>query len=104
MFLCILLIDWLSFGEELGEGIRLELDVQGQGGEIILDVDGQGGRGLKKWTIFMDVMYASLLNLILTLTLDLLLPSIVFYNKICVFIMIFMALSFFRLIHSLSFI
>ena len=43
------------------------------------------------------------INLTLTLTLNLLLllPSIVFYNKICVFIMIFKALSFLRLIHGL---
>ena len=37
----------------------------------------------------------------LTLNLLLLLPSIVFYDKICFFIMIFTALSFLRLIHSL---
>ena len=41
------------------------------------------------------------INLTLTLNLLLLLPSIVFYNKICVFIMIFKALSFLRLIHGL---
>ena len=41
-------------------------------------------------------------NLIPTLTLT---PKpIVFHNKICVFIMIFTALSFLRLIHGLSFI
>ena len=39
--------------------------------------------------------------LTLTLALKLLLPSIVFYNKICVLIMIFTALSFLRLIHAL---
>ena len=37
----------------------------------------------------------------LTLTLNLLLPSIVFHNKICGFIMIFTALSFLPLIHDL---
>ena len=37
----------------------------------------------------------------LTQTLNLLLPSIVFHNKICVFIMIVTALSFLRLNHSL---
>ena len=40
-------------------------------------------------------------NLTLRLTLNLLLPSIVFYNKICVLIIIFTALSFLRLIHGL---
>ena len=42
-------------------------------------------------------------NLTLTLRLNilLLLPSIVFYNKICVFIMIFTALLLLRLIHGL---
>ena len=40
----------------------------------------------------------------LTLTLNLLLLSIVFHNKICVVIMIFTALSSLRLIHGLSFI
>ena len=39
----------------------------------------------------------------LTLTLNFLLPSIVFHNKICVFIMIFRALSFLRRIHDLCF-
>ena len=37
----------------------------------------------------------------LTLTLNLLLPSIVFHNKICVFVMIFRDSSFSRLIHGL---
>ena len=37
----------------------------------------------------------------LTPTLSLLLLSNVFYNKICVFIMIFTALTFLRLIHGL---
>ena len=37
----------------------------------------------------------------LTLTLNPLLPSIVFDNKICVFILILSALSFLRLIHGL---
>ena len=40
-------------------------------------------------------------NLTLTLILKLLLPSIVFYNKSCVLIMIFTASSFLRLIHAL---
>ena len=40
----------------------------------------------------------------LTLTRNLLLSSIVFLNKICVFIIIFRALSFLRLIHGLSFV
>ena len=40
-------------------------------------------------------------NLTLTLTFKLLLPSIVFYNKICVLIIILTALSFLRLIHAL---
>ena len=39
--------------------------------------------------------------LIQTLTLNLLLPSIVFHNKICIFIRIFKVLSFLQLIHSL---
>ena len=39
-----------------------------------------------------------ILILTLTVTLNLLFPSIVFHNKICVFIVIFMALSFVRLI------
>ena len=41
--LCFLLIDWLSFGEEGGEGggerVRLKFDNQCQGGGRILDVD-----------------------------------------------------------------
>ena len=41
-------------------------------------------------------------NLTLNLTFNLLLPSIVFYNKTCVLIMIFTALSFLQLIHALS--
>ena len=41
------------------------------------------------------------LTLSLTLNLLLLLPSIVFYDKICVFIIIFTALSFLRVIHGL---
>ena len=40
----------------------------------------------------------------LTLILNLILPSIVFHNQICVFFMIFTALSFLRLIHGLLFI
>ena len=44
------------------------------------------------------------LTLSLTLTLNFLLPCIVFDNKICVFIMIFMALSFLRVIYGLFFI
>ena len=40
-------------------------------------------------------------NLTLTLNLLLLLPSTVFYNKICVFIMIFTALSLLLLVHGL---
>ena len=40
----------------------------------------------------------------LTLTLDLLLPSIAFYNKICDFVMSFMELSFLRFIHGLNFV
>ena len=40
-------------------------------------------------------------NLTITLTLNLLSPSIVFYNKICVIIIIFTAFSFLRLIHGL---
>ena len=39
----------------------------------------------------------------LTLNLNFLLPSIVFHNKICVFIMIFRALSFLQRIHDLCF-
>ena len=45
-----------------------------------------------------------ILTLTLSLTLNLLLPSIVSYNKIFVLIMIFTALSFLRLIHGLFFI
>ena len=43
-------------------------------------------------------------NLTLTLTFNVLLPSNVFHNKIFVLIIIFMALSFLRLIHGLFFI
>ena len=40
-------------------------------------------------------------NLTLTLNLLLLLPSTVLYNKTCVFIVIFMALTFLQLIHGI---
>ena len=40
-------------------------------------------------------------NLTLTQTFKLLLPSMVFHDKICVFITIFTTLSFLRLIHDL---
>ena len=43
-------------------------------------------------------------NLTLTLILNVILPSIAFHNIICVFIMIFKALSFLRVIHGLYFI
>ena len=45
----------------------------------------------------------NLRNLILALNLNLLLPSIVFHYKICIFVMIFTALSFLWLIHGLYF-
>ena len=54
-------------------------------------ITGQWGRGQNKIKQ----------NLTLTLTLNLLLPPIVFHNKICVFIIIFTALTFLRLIHGL---
>ena len=41
--LCFLLINWLSFRE--GAGVGLKLDVQCQGGGRILDLEGQGGGG-----------------------------------------------------------
>ena len=39
--LCILLTDWLSYGE--GGAVCLKLDVQGQGSGSILDIAEQGG-------------------------------------------------------------
>ena len=49
-----------------GWGVRLKLDVQGQGGGKNLDVDGHGVRGLKNWTVFVDVICVlSLIGLML---------------------------------------
>ena len=63
--LCILLTDWLSYGE--GGAVCLKLDVQGQGSGSILDIAEQGvcvcvwageGRGVLKigqfsWTSYV---------------------------------------------------
>ena len=75
--LCILLTDWLSYGE--GGAVCLKLDVQGQGSGSILDIAEQGvcvcvcGRGgeggPENWTIFMDVIcVSSVISLLLTQT------------------------------------
>ena len=69
--LCFLLIDWLSFGEGGGGwGIRLKLDVQGQGGGGIRNFGlswTMGLWGLGNWTVFMDVICVSFLNLFIYL-------------------------------------
>ena len=44
-------------------GICLELDVQSQVGGRIFDVDGQRGGGLENWTIFMDTICVSSLDI-----------------------------------------
>ena len=50
-----------------GRGVRLKLDVQGQEGGRILNVDGKGGSaGLENWAIFVDVIWVSSLNNIMS--------------------------------------
>ena len=47
----------------MGVGVCSNLDVQGQGSGKNLDVVEQGVGGLENWTIFMDVMCVSSLNI-----------------------------------------
>ena len=61
---------------------------------------GVGGGGEPPWGVSLEQNKRNL-TLTLTLNLLLLLPSTVFCHKIFVFIMIFTALSFLRLIHGL---
>ena len=90
----ILLINYFKLLTDIQEGVHLTLPLH------IFSIQVKSRSMLHHGSVG-ESLKQNKRNLTLALTLNLLLPSIVFHNKICVKIRIFTALSFLRLIHAL---